>query len=95
MITYDLIYHLVTGITIGQGYSGAEYHFVPRELGDLDHLRPRQPIFDFADLDIQQRLPFFGRVKLSILGQIAMVSGLFNFANDFRPFNAFKRFNSS
>ena len=89
MITYDLIYHLIAGITIGQRHRSAEYDFVARQLGNLDDLRAREPIFDLSNLDVQKRLPFLGRVKLGILRQISVVAGLFNFANDFWPFNGF------
>src|ERR1041384_5549851 len=90
MITDDLIYHLVAGITIDQRNRGPEYNLIPGQFGNIDDLRAGELVFEFANLKVEQRLAFFGGVKFGIFRQIPMSSRLFDIANVLGTFDALK-----
>ena len=87
MIADDLVYHLVSGITICQGYGSAENHFFTGKLGDVDNLRARDLIFSLADLEIEQRLSFLGGMKFGVFRQITVAARFFDVADVARTLN--------
>src|SRR3954464_9366588 len=90
MITDDLIYHLVASVTIDERNRGAEYDFLAGELRDVDNLRARQAVLDFANLNVEERLAIFRSMEFGIFREVAVFPRLFDFANVLWTLDAFQ-----
>ena len=81
---------LLVGFLVRKGDLRAKFDARTRQLGDVDHLRPRDFILELDDPAFDKALPVTGGVVLGVFGQVSVVARLGYGADNRRPVNSFQ-----